>query len=188
MSSWSRVRNPGIQHPTHHPPLTPCNRHTKKEKSLHCYRMLSPQRQIVLERQGSRAEVQMKRAWRNYCFKLWNTTTRPPKQSKWIPFRGLHLLICSFWGVIQCWTDLQSSNLTLSFVCFLVFLLTLYVWDGIYMDSRTASIHPACFHMALKLGISKVFVKLQKKKTQQKFLLQAQHFCNCAFFWYFAFW
>lgn len=42
------------------------------------------------------------------------------------------------------------------------------------MDSRAASIHPACFHMALKLGISKVFVKLQKI-TQQKFLLQAQH-------------
>lgn len=42
------------------------------------------------------------------------------------------------------------------------------------MDSRTASIHPACFHVALKLGISKVFVKL-KKLTQQKFLLQAQH-------------
>lgn len=62
MSSWSRVRKPGIQHPLCHPPLTPCNTQKRKKKNLHSYRMLSPQREIVLERQGSRAEVQMKRA------------------------------------------------------------------------------------------------------------------------------
>lgn len=61
MSSWSRVRKPSIQHPLHPPPLTPWNTHGQK-KNLHSYRMLSPQREIVLERQGSGAEVQMKRA------------------------------------------------------------------------------------------------------------------------------
>ena len=47
------------------PPPPPPPHHTpkggkKKKKKLHNYRMLSPQREIVLERQGSRAEVQMK--------------------------------------------------------------------------------------------------------------------------------
>lgn len=31
MSSWSRVRKPGIQHPPHHPPLTPM-KHTRTKK------------------------------------------------------------------------------------------------------------------------------------------------------------
>lgn len=46
--------------PSPSPHATHTKRGKKKNKKLHSYRMLSPQREIVLERQGSRAEVQMK--------------------------------------------------------------------------------------------------------------------------------
>ena len=43
-----------LPHPMQHTPKG------ERKKKLNSYRMLSPQREIVLERQGSRAEVQMK--------------------------------------------------------------------------------------------------------------------------------
>lgn len=53
-----------------HPPLTPSNTHRqpqkKKKPNQHSDGVLGPQREIVSERQGSRAEVQMKRVSRKF--------------------------------------------------------------------------------------------------------------------------